>query len=324
MDKVFIPALQGVLATPAGMQPGQISLANEAAFNSTFLSEGLTAYSVGYTSVMQALLDELNFLAPAVPVARRFEYRVQDNAEAFLGETDDSDIRSIGTEFKTVKTFGSKQDSSTLHKGLTMRLDVDQIGEDPKAKERAVDSLKARLLRAEIHRAATLLIAVNSSNKSWATGGNDTDPDTDLPSAINAAAEASGVECNRIAFGAGAWNKRVIGLRKMVVAGGFASGGFDETALAAYLGVDKVKRCKGVRTSGANAKARLLGTNRVIGFYADELAGKDDPSNIKRFTTGDWQVFEQQVGANTVDITVGHRSRIVVTATLGVFSLDVA
>jgi hypothetical protein len=324
MEKVFIPAMAGILPNAQDMKPGLICLANEAAFNASFLSEALTAYSVGTVPVIADLEAELQFLAPAVQTARRFEYRIADNADAFLTETDDSDIRALGAEFKTVKAFGTKQDSSTLHKGLTKRLDMDQVGEDPLAKESAVMSLKARLIRAEIYRAATLLGAINSSNKNWATGGNDTDPDTDLPAAILASVLASGVYPNRIAFGPGAWLKRVISLRKTVTAGGFASGGFNETELAAFLGVDTVRRCKTVRTSGANAKASLMGVNKVIGYYADDMAGKDDPSNIKRFTTGSWQVFEQQVGPNTVDITVGHRSRIAVTASLGVFTLDVA
>src|SRR5690348_3863026 len=62
--------------------PGQIVLANEARFTSSFASEPLTAYAVGWTdrNNIEATLD---FLFPPVQASRRFEFKKADNSEAF-------------------------------------------------------------------------------------------------------------------------------------------------------------------------------------------------------------------------------------------------
>lgn len=317
MDMILLPG--------AVLAPGQIALAHEAAFNAAFLSVGLTGYAVGFpgTADLQA---ELDMLAPAVTVSDLFEYRVEDNAEAFLTETDDSDVRSVGAEFKTVRVTGTKVTASLKHKGLTKRLDVRQIAADPMAKEKAVASLKARLLRAEIYRAAAMLYAaVTPGSKTWATGDGDTDPDTDVLEAIADRLTTAGVLPNRVMYSTGAWIKRVKGLRMMDTAGGFANAGFGEQQLADFLGVDKVMRSRSARTvSAAGAKAAIVGANRVYVYNAQDQIGPEDPSNIKRFVKGAFEVFEQQVSSATVDITVAHLSLVSVTSTLGIAALDVA
>ena len=110
------------------IQPGQVCLANESRFNSTFFSEPLTAYATGWREPnnIESLLD---FVAPPVQVGRRFEFKKADNAEAFLLEIDDS--RALGAVFKTVEFKGSTHTDKTANKGLTVRIDLDMAGEIP-------------------------------------------------------------------------------------------------------------------------------------------------------------------------------------------------
>ncbi|MDD3584189.1 MAG: hypothetical protein PHG74_09255 [Kiritimatiellae bacterium] len=320
-------SLEIILPPGAALQPGQVAIAHEAAFNAAFLSEGLTGYAVGFPGTAD-LEAELAMLAPNVTVADLFEYRVASSTEAFLTETDGSDIRAVGAEFKVVPVTGSKETAALKHKGLTKRLDVRQIAADPLAKEKAVASLKARLLRAEIYRAAAMLYAATTAEpKTWATGDGDTDPDADVLETIAAQIETSGVPPNRVMFATGAWIKRVKGLRAMDNAGGFANAGFSEQQLADFLGVDKVMRSRGARTvaaAGAKTKAGIIGANRVYIYNAQDSIGPEDPSNIKRFCKGDFEVYEQQISAATVDVTVAHLSLISVTSTEGIAVIDAA
>jgi hypothetical protein len=315
---------ESILPAGATLQPGQIALAHEGAFNAAFLSEGLTSYAVGFPGTAN-LEEELGVLAPAVPVPDLFQYRVADSTDAFLTETDDSDVRAIGAEFKTVGVTGSTVTAALKHKGLTKRLDVRQIAADPLAKEKAVASLKARLLRAEIFRAANMLwAAATPQSATWATGTGDTDPDVDVLAAIDAQLTASGVLPNRAVYAPGAWMKRIRGLRQRIDAGGFANAGFTLQQVADFLGVDRALNSRAVRSVSATAKGALIGANRVYLFNAQDNVDTEDPSSIKRFVKGTWEVFENPVSAVTVDITVSHYSLISITSKLGIALLDVA
>jgi len=321
MDK-FI--LQHILPAGTELAHGQIALAHEAAFNAAYLSEGLTGYAVGFPGTAN-LEEELGVLAPPVPVPDLFQYRVADDTDAFLTETDGSDVRSIGAEFKTVGVTGSTVTAALKHKGLTKRIDVRQIAADPLIKEKAVASLKARLLRAEIFRAANMLWAAATPKSAlWATGSGDTDPDVDVMAAIDAQLTTSGVLPNRVVYAPGAWMKRVRGLRTRVDAGGFANAGFTLQQVADFIGVDKALNSRAIRSVSATAKAALVGANRVYMFNAQENADAEDPSSIKRFVKGTWEVFEHEVSAVTVDITVSHYSLISITSKLGIALMDVA
>jgi hypothetical protein len=107
---------------------GTVCAANESRFNAAHYSEPLTAFTVGWKD-REKIESLLNFIAPVVNVARRFEFKVADNNQAFLSETDD--IRSIGSAFKRVEFTGTSVTSKTFNKGLTIRVDHDDVaGED--------------------------------------------------------------------------------------------------------------------------------------------------------------------------------------------------
>ena len=75
--------------------------------------------------IKENLEEMLEFIAPSIPVGRRFEFKSTNNAQAFYSDSDD--IRSIGAEFKRVRYDGSSINEKTLNKGLTIRIDHDEV-----------------------------------------------------------------------------------------------------------------------------------------------------------------------------------------------------
>ncbi|MGV3771997.1 MAG: hypothetical protein ACO1QB_03785 [Verrucomicrobiales bacterium] len=322
--QVFRPEERLPLDSGSGVS-GQICLANEARFTSTYFSEPLTAYAAGWSEPndTEKLLD---FLFPPVQVARRFEFKKADNSEAFLSEADD--LRAIGADFKRIEYKGTSVNEKTLNKGLTIRVDLDQIGEMPNWREIYTSRLLQRLLRNELRRGITALAAAASNSaKTWdSTAGKD--PDQDILTDMIAAVDDSGVRPNRIVFGEIAWNKRMIAHRAQATAGGYASAALTKGELAGFLGVEGVMISRERYQSTTTAKSKVV-PDIVLEFYGTNGPSTDDPTNAKRFWTatsggGKYRVYEQQVTSKLVDITVEHYSNIVVTSTVGLRKLTIS
>ena len=67
----------------------------------------------------------------------------------------------------------------------------------------------------------------------------------------------------------------------------------------------------------------------MLAFYALDGAAPDDPSNSKRFWTptesGDkYRVYEQQISAKLIDLSLEHYSNVVITSTLGIRKLTIS
>jgi len=298
---------------------GQIILANESRFNTAHLSEPLTAYATGWQDPHR-YDDLLTFLAPEVPVARRFEFRQAENSEAFVSETDDE--REIGASFKRVEYTGSIVQAKTLNKGLTVRVDHDEaVGDD--WEEHYVQNLLQRLRRNEVRRVlAALDTGASSSNAIW---DSDANPDGDLRSLLRSATDASCLRPNRVLFGEAAWDMRAEAYDNQATAAAFRVGGLAPQELAQKMGVDAVRILRS-RYHDGNSKLPMIG-NTVYAYYASELTLKDEPSNVKRFVTpvegGNYRVYVEPTAKYT-DITVEHYSQIIVTSTLGLRKLNVS
>lgn len=316
MSQLIIPA--GVALAP------KVAFANENAFADTFLSQPLTEYSVGWQQEHAALAELLEFIAPKVRAARRFEFRVANDKSAFAAAESNQDIRSLGAEFNVYRDTGDIVQGKTLSKGLTKILDKDEVKDNPMAEEEAVAEIMGILYRSEIIRAfGVLAAAATNAAKTWSAG---TDADADLLDAIAAGGDSAGLNPNRVLFGQTAWQKRVIALRGSDKAGGFASSGLDEAGLAGLLGIDAVKVCK-QRYQGGSGKSALVTNNLVLAYNAQGGAGRNDPSNIKRFVTptagGDYAVFREEKPA-TVAVTVAHYSNVVLTSSAGIRKLTIS
>ena len=307
---------------------GRAVLANEAAFNATFFSKPLTDFAVGFKSDEKKVDDLLAFLAPKVRTTRKFQYKVADNADAFAVVSDDSDVRALGGQFKTVATTGNIVDSHTVSKGLTMRVDRDELNDDPEAEQKAVAYLRTVLLRAEIIRALTgLKGAASNTAKTWGTGANKADADADIMAMLKACGDAAGLLPNTVLFGPAAWQKRFLTLRDSANSAVAQSATLTLEQIAGLYGVRTVKRIEDRYQASANAKNALLSDNLVLAYNTQTSGIKDDPSNIKRFVTkvngSDYAVFREEKAAG-IDITVAHQSRIIITSSLGIGTLTIS
>ncbi len=308
--------------------PGQIyTLANDSRFTETFYNEPLTTYSVGWRDP-ENIEATLNALAPEVPVPRRFSFKKQDNAQEFLSEIVD-DVRAIGSDFKKVEYSGTEVPSKTQNKGLMIVVDLENVAEGTNWEQENVARLLRRLNRNELRRAqAALTAAATNTNKTW---NSSADPDQDIGTDLITANTASGIFPNRVVFGATAWHTRRGAYRAQDNAGGYASAQLTPEQLAEYLGVGRVIVSRERYQSGAAAKSEVFGT-KVLMYYADDMAGTEDPSNIKRFVSmhgadqggGRFRVYRQQLSSKLVAISVEHYSQIVVTSTLGIRQFTVS
>jgi hypothetical protein len=307
---------------------GVIVAANESRFVEANFSEPLTQYALGWRP-QDNLADLLQFIAPAVQVPRRFQFAKATNAEAFLSESDD--IRAIGSGFKQVEYTSAKANEQTHNKGLTIRVDLDNVDGMPNWREIYTGRLMERCLRNELRRGLTLLAAAGTNTPvTWDTTAGK-NPDNDMRARIEAFADAVGIYPNRGLFGIGAWNKRIATYEAQTNATGMAQrGAWDPSRVAADLQLDEIRLSKEryVAVGSSTTKAKLT-SDIVLIFQALAGATPEDPSNIKRFISntlsgGQFRVFEQVINAKLVDITVEHYSNIVMTSTLGVQKLTVS
>lgn len=308
-----------------GNLPGLEYAANETRFIEANFSEPLTAYAVGWKDPNN-IEATLEFVAPKVPTTRRFEFAKATNAEEFLSEADD--VRAIGADFKRVEFTAAKVNSKTLNKGLTVRVDLDNVEGMPNWREIYTGRLMRRLFRNDLRRAVTLLAAAaNNTAKTWDTTDGK-DPDQDCATEVIAAQDASGVNPTRILYGTVAWNKRRLSHRAQKTSGGFASAGMTVAEVAAQLGLDDGMVSKERYQDAPTTKAKVVG-DIVLLYLAEAGQTPEDPSNIKRFTSPTMggtpvRVYEQVISAKLVDITVEHYSQIVVTSTLGIRKLTIS
>ena len=319
-----------ILPATAGMQPGKVYLANEGAVNNQFLSEALTQYSVGWTSPegkLEALLRVLT--GEPVNVSKRFEFKKMDNAKAFAAVENDEDVRAIGADFKRVTVQGTTVDAHTLSKGLTLRIDRDELNDDPTAEQTAVAYLKTLLLRGEIIRAFTGLAGAatggNATTATW-TAAAKADADAAILTHLQTLADDSGLLPNRVFFGATAWAKRFTTMRASDAVAVSNGAALTPEQLAGLYAVDSVHVCNERYQSGSG-KSTLLSNALVLLFNAQASGVKDDPSNIKRFVTkvngADFAVFREEKAA-FIDITVAHQSLVAITSSLGIGKITVS
>jgi hypothetical protein len=301
-------------------RPGIIYAANEERFTASHYSEPLTAYTVGWRDPenLDALLETI---APAVSVGRRFEFKKADNAQAFLSE--DDDVRAIGSAFKRVEYKGSTVNEKTLNKGLTIRLDKDDLlgaGDE----ELSVNRLMQRLSRNEVRRALALLAAAaTNTNKTWNSSAN---PDKDVRDRLKASADKSGIRPNRVLFAENAWDLRLDVYEAVNTPYAGRAASMTKEQLAAKYMVDIVEVVKARYQSTLTAKASVQTTLTLLMFLAISGSGKDDPSTIKRFVTpigSRYRVYRQE-SDKFIDISVEHYSNSVITSDIGVEQLTVA
>jgi hypothetical protein len=293
------------------LRGGLLCAANEAAFTETFMSQPLTTFVVGLPAEA-GVQDMLDFIAPQVPCGRRFEYRSFGNSQQMLSETDD--IRGIGANFKTVEFKGSLETGRTINKGLAFIGDLDVVSEIPNWEQLYSGWLKGRILRNDLRRAFTALLALHAGTTAkWLTAPV-TDPDTDLLDLCESLGDNTGIDANALVIGAQAWCGRVKNLRSSANAGGFAGSMWTPAQVGEWLGLaEGCRKALHRYATGSGDKTRMLGSYAVA-FLRSGSPVMEDPSSLKRFVTGTagaFQVYRRELSAKLVEISVGHYSNIV-------------
>jgi hypothetical protein len=308
----------------ADNQAGRIYFANESRFNATHLSTALTGFIVGWTDPnnIEALLERI---APAVPAGRFFSYRLMDNNEFLLSETDD-DLRAIGADFKRVAYKGTTAEAKTDNRGLTIRIDLDEDEDSDALRQAYTELLMQRLNRNRLRRAVALIDAAATNAAASFTG--NTNPDGLVRAMVNAGRDAAGVKPTKVLFGDTAWQYRLDAYEaKANSAAADAALARDEAGLARYLGVQDVVHVEAQYQSAAATKAMIVGA-AVYGYYAESGLTKMDPSNVKRFVSntraGSRVAVYAEEHPKYVDITVECYERTIICATAGMRKLTVA
>lgn len=285
MKKTVAPSF--VAETPLGkdLGPGQnpaglICAANEARFTSGHYSEQLTGYTVGWKDPenIDAILARL---FPEVMVARRFDFKKADNAQAFLSETDD--LRAIGSPFKRVEYKTESASSKTHNRGLTVTIDHDDCDDLEAEVTRSVERLLQRLARNSLRRGFALLDTADHAggNKAFTAANN---PDGFLRAMGKLSADTSGMYPNVYAIGELAWHYRLDAYEASDRSNVQVRATMTPAELAQYLGADVVEIVKARYQSTATAKGLALSA-RIYAYLASQGAGKDDPSAVKRFVS---------------------------------------
>lgn len=301
-------------------------------FTEAHYSEPLTSYSVGWRDPNN-IEATLEFCAPKVNTGRRFEFAAYTNAEEFLTESDD--VRHIYGDFKRVAYSSRKVPAVTLNKGLTMRVDVDAMGETVQNwRELYTGRLMRRLLRNELIRAINAMAAAvaagvgdQSASGTWSAASGQ-DPDKDARTLVDGVSDLVGFQINRALYGRKAltWRRNTYG--QMNAPAGYAGYvGMNPDQIADSIGVDELLVSKERYTSSPSGKTQVVAANVYV-YMAEANQTPEDPSAIKRFvspTAGGtpFRVYEQQVNAKLFDITVEHYSQIIVTAPRGIGRLTV-
>jgi hypothetical protein len=305
-------------------EAGVAVMANASRFVEAHFSEPLTTYATGWRD-QEGLQELLDFVAPPIEVPRKFEYVTFVNQEAFLQETDD--VRAIGADFKRVEYTQAKATSTTLNKGLTYRVDLDNVDPNTNWREKIVSQLQLRILRNDVRRAVLLLRAAGATGgaKTWSSG--TVDPDMDVINEVVTATGIIGLPPTNLLYDLVAWQRRAVGHRAQNTAGGFGSANLTIDQVANLVGCQSGMVARHAYQSGAATKSFLGsasdGTAQVLIFLANKAQSIDDPSNIKRFVTQTMggtmvRVYEQQVSMKLIDISVEMYSRPLITSTLGV------
>lgn len=304
------------------METEKIITANENKFTAGNYSEALTAFTVGWSDP-DNIAKILDFIAPPIPVGRRFEFKRSKNAQAFYSESDD--VRAIGAEFKRVRYDGESVNEKTINKGLTIRVDHDEVAGDD-WQERYVQMLMQRLLRNELRRAIIALDTIAEEGESEAIWSGDANPDADIRSMLMAAADKSGVRPNRLLFGESAWDIRMTCLESQNSAVAFKAAAAAQSEIAAKFLLDGCEVLSSRYQSSPSEKTQILGKS-VYAFFAQNTISKDEASNLKRFYTPmeEGSVFRVYCDehAKYTDLTVEHYSSIVATSELGVRKITI-
>jgi len=318
MNKAAIQIADGFAVVPGQVFP----VVHAASFENTHFSQPLTTYSVGWRDPAN-LRAMRQFLFPDVQVPRFFQFMQADAGKDFVIESDLD--RAAGADFTRIEWTGTKQTQKVPNRGLGILVDEDDITDGTDWQRDAVDTLMARIDRAELNAGVGLIqSAAALTAKTW---DKDHFPDSDLNTLVDGSGDLIGFNPTRLAFIGGAWNVRTNALYATDTPAASAALQADPDQVAVKAGAQRGMIINARKASGSG-KAKI-GANNVIAFHAEEGLHRNDASSTKCFwapcANGQkFRVLLRQVADKAWIVIVEYYSLLAVTSTLGLKGHTVA
>lgn len=314
----------------ANARPGQVCLANEAlVVQSTYIEE-LTTFGIGYGSMVGNRLKVLrDFIAPPRPSNSRSIRIIQyDETEPWFTVDTTRIKRSILADFVDVRQrSATKVDRLVLNRGLSVKLDLDELKERPMWQQIHTQWLIDLLMRATVLEAIALYqtSAVNIP-VTWDAASN---PDLDVKNELIALANTTGFHPTRGVFGDTAAVKRQTAYETQLTAGSLAHAQMmTDEEIAIATGLDEVLTNVDRYQSASAAKTEIVGSNVYL-FTAFEGEAPEDPSNIVRHVAnasyggGEYAVYVTPHGVKNVILTVENYELLAAQHTTGIAQLAI-
>ncbi len=320
-----ICASLGILPTPELPQRhGQVCLANDSLIEQATYREEVTSFGIGYADPHRNQLAQLrDFLAPRRASGRNAIITRYNEDEPFEVVDYRKVKRNPGAEFPEVKQRTSTKDTRLVpNRGLTVRLDRDQLKEKPDWEKMHTQWLIDMLMRASIMEA--LALAQASAATETLTWDNASNPDLDIKERnIEVIAPTIGFHANRALFGEAATLLRQKAYEAQDNAGAQVRAmKTSDTEIATAIGLDSV-RTNVERYNNGGTKQNFLGS-KVLLFTAVPGETPEDPSNLVRHVSnasyggGEYAVYVTEQGVKTVFITVENYELLHVQHTGGI------
>ena len=314
--KLSMQAISPTLPPADGKQPKDkvIYSSTGAAYIESLYSKGLTDYAAEYAS--KGIFEELNFIAPPVPIAsRKFEYKKMGVGDFWADEADDE--RARNGDFTRVPQKGEIVLASAINRGLEIVIDKSEITVG--TKEKAVRRLMKMLAANELFRAYSLAqkMSVSTLSKKWSDASSK--PDSDLRNLAEAVGNNCGVRANKIVVSSFAWGIRMDRYEDL------PSSVLSPQQVADKINVGKVlisKENVPIKKNGKISNAPILAEGTILAFYNEDDPSDEDFSAIKRFCT-DFRVYEEDC-PKYVKITVEHYSFIAQIGAASVCALNIS
>ena len=314
--KLSMQTISPALLPSDGKQPKDklIYSSTGAAYIDSLYSKGLTDYAAEYAS--KGIFEELNFIAPPVPIAsRKIEYKKVGVGDFFADEANDE--RARNGDFTRISQKGKIVLASAVNRGLEIAIDKSEITFG--TKERAVRMLIKMLAANELFRAYSLAkkISVSTLSKKWSDATSK--PDSDLRNLAEAVGNNCGVRANKIVISSSAWGTRMDRYEDL------PSSVLSPQQVADKINVGRLlisKENVPIKENGTISNAPILAEGTILAFYNEDDPSDEDFSAIKRFCT-DFKVYEEDC-VKYVKIAVEHYSLIAQTGAASVCALNIS
>lgn len=286
------------------------TLANESLMVETSFLDEITAWAIGYGSIGNKLQVLRDFIAPPRPSpSRTIRVTIWDENEPFATVDQTQVKRSILGNFLEVRQpTATKGDRLVLNRGLSCKLDNDELKERPLLQQKTTQWLIDLLMRASVLESVALFQAMAVVNNTvWDAAAN---PDMEIQKQLIAEANITGFKPTRGIYGDTASFKRKASYDNQLTAGSLArSQMMTDEEIALSTGLREVLTNADRYQSSATAKKEIVGSN-VFLFTAVDGESPEDPSNIVRHTAsasyggGEYAVYLTPHGPKTSILTV--------------------